>query len=134
MAVTYGTISSVHHIEADGLSPLQQAVVYFTMSGTYAQADNGQVSDVDAAIEASLRNGKQVTLVDAVLVQPARKDSNKALMMGAKTVAVSGANITFEATEGATAHSYDGSTELANGAWPAHDSVNFGLLVTFTAA
>lgn len=134
MAVTSGTVTSVKHIEADGLSPLQQAIVYFTVAGTYAQADDSILSAVPTAIEDSLRNGKTVTISDAVLVQPARKDSNPKLMMGAKSVTVTSADITFAATESATAGSYDGATELANGAWPAHDGCPFGLLVTFTAA
>lgn len=133
MAVTSGTVSNVSTIRSEALDPLQHALVLFTMSGTYAQSDNSILSSVHTAISGSRRNGKTVTLKNAACYQMARKDSNPALMMGLKTVAISTNDITFEITESATAGTVDLSTELANGTIPTQ-IVPFGLIVGFTEA
>ena len=127
MAVVSGTVHMVSTMDRYGgsVSNLQLAEVLFTVSGTYAQADNGSLAGVDALIENSRRNGKTVTLVDAMGGHPATKESDPAAFMGLKTVAVSTNDVTFEITDG------DFSTELANGAVPAQ-SRPFALLVSFT--
>jgi hypothetical protein len=126
MAVTSGTVHSVDTLISESVSGLQVARVLFTMSGTYAQADNSILSDVDDLINNSRRNGKTVTLVDTMGATPATKESGGTIM-GVANAAVSGANITFNLTDG------DYTTELANGAIPAH-ARPFSLLVSFTEA
>ena len=136
MAVVTGTEYSSHIVKApNDVDPLGIALVLFTVSSqTYAQADNGSLANVHTIIGANnRRNGKTVTLRDAMLAQCAKKNSNPSLMMGLKTVVISTNDITFEITESATANSVDVSTELANGAVPAQ-SVPFGLYVLFTEA
>jgi hypothetical protein len=133
MAVVSGTIHEVAILEGFGgsVSPLLAVLVLFTLSGTYAQADNGILSGVHTLIKNSVRNGKTVALKDAMCGHPATKASNPALMMGLKTVAVSTNDITFEVTEAAAEGSVDLSTELANGAVPEQDRP-FSLIVTYT--
>lgn len=127
MAVTSGTVQTVDTLVSDAVSPLQVARIKFTMSGTYAQADNSILSGIGTLINNSRRNGKTVTLVDCMVGTPATKVSNPAAIMGVKTVAISSADITFELTDG------DYSTELAGGAIPAQDRP-FEILVAFTEA
>jgi hypothetical protein len=131
MAVTLGTLHSVQTIRAASMDPVQIAEVLFTMSGTYAQADDSRLVGVDALIAASRRNGKTCAIKAAMGCQPARKDSNPALFMGLKTVAVSGADVMFEITEGGAAGQVDLSTELAAGPIPAQ-ATPFSILVSFT--
>jgi hypothetical protein len=131
MAQTVGTILSTANIKPDrDETGLQAELVLFTISGTYDQSANSKIAAVDAAIQNSRRNGKTVTLVDAVLYQPAFDTTSAGLLLGAKTIAVSGSDITFELTEGATAGVLDVSTELAAAAIPAMGSP-MGFLVTF---
>lgn len=133
MAVTNGTVHSVETLRANHTDPFQVAHILFTMSGTYAQADNSLLAGVAALIQNSRRNGKTVTLIAGQLMggQLSRKESNPALYMALKTLAVAGADITFEITEGATPGVPDFATELANGAIPVQ-SVPFGVLIGFT--
>lgn len=133
MAVVSGTVHEVSILDGYGgsVSPLMAARVLFTLAGTYAQADNGILSAVDAAIKNSVRNGKSVSLKAACCGHPATKNSNPELMMGLKTVAIASSDITFEVTESATAKAVDLSTELANGAVPEQDRP-FCLLVFYT--
>lgn len=127
MAVLSGTVHSVNTVKADALSSLQVAEILFTVSGTYAQADNAILEDVGDLIEASRRNGKAVTLVAGMPSTPATKASDPSAIMGVKTVAVSSADLTFEITDG------DFSTEIAGAALPEQDRP-FSLLVAFTEA
>jgi hypothetical protein len=76
-------------------------------SGTYAQADNAKFAAVDTVIGASLRSNATITLLDAAFAQ---MGSENGTALGAKTVAVSGSDITLELT-GA-----DLTTEHANAA------------------
>lgn len=129
MAVVNGTVHSVHTIRADavgkGVAALQLAeILFYITSGTYAQADNAQLQGLAALISASRRNGKTITLVDVAPSQAASKSSDGA-MVGMKTVALAGADATFELTDS------DWTTELGNGAVPAQHRP-FGLLVAFT--
>jgi len=69
-------------------------------SGTYVQADNAQFTGVGGAsgvIAASRRDNKTVTLLDAMFAAPGDEAGTK---LGAKTVAVSTADITCELTGG----------------------------------
>jgi len=131
MAVTSGTISSVDTVLSDNReNTLQIARVLFTISGTYNQTDNSQITAVATAIQDSRRNGKTVTLKDAMLCQAALDSTNSGLLLGAKTIAVSGADITFELTEGATANTLDLSTELSAGTIPTQ-ATPLGFFVSF---
>lgn len=64
-------------------------------SGTYVQNDNAQFAAVDTAIGASLRSNATITLLDACFAQ---MGSENGTAIGAKTVVVSGSNITCELT------------------------------------
>jgi len=135
MAVTSGTVWSVQTVRSEHQDPVKVAEVLFTMShaDTYAQADDSQLLAVPTLIQNSRRNGKTVTIHDAMGAQQARKSTDPALMMGIKTVTVAGANVTFEITESATAGTPDLSTELANGLIPAQECP-FSMYVVFTEA
>jgi hypothetical protein len=130
MATVSGTVHTVNTMDGYGgsVSSLQVAQVLFTVSGTYAQADNGILSGVDALIEGSRRNGKTVTLVDAMCGHPATKASDPAAILGLKTVAVSTNDVTFEITNG------DFSTEFTDATAVPDQARPFAILVSFTEA
>ena len=71
--------------------------VSFRMTGTYDQAANAQITGLPAIIQASRRDGRIVTLLAAglALAAPGREAG---LVTGVKTLAVAGANVTFEIT------------------------------------
>jgi len=130
MAVVSGTVHSVSTIERYGgsVSNLQIAEVLFTVSGTYAQADDGILEDVDDLIAASRRNGKTITLVDAMPGHPATKSSDPSAILGLEAVSVSSADVVFTITNG------DYTTEFADAtAVPAQERP-FAVLVAFTEA
>lgn len=128
MAVVNGTVHTVNGIDGYGgqISALQVVQILFTVSGTYAQADNGILAGIPTLIANSRRNGKTATLVDAMCGHPATKESNAAQTMALKTVAVSGSDITFEITDG------DFSTEFADATAVPAQARPFALLVSFT--
>lgn len=129
MAVTSGTVSSVHTIKSNAVTDLQVAEILFTMSGTYAQADDSILTGVAALIQNSRRNGKTVTLVDAMRGQPASSPAGApTTFMSIKTVAISTADITFEITLGDYTTEYTDATAIATQDRP------FSLLVAFTEA
>lgn len=129
MAVITGTVHDISTVRADvnAAGGVQWALVLFTLSGTYAQADNAQLTSVHTAITNSRRNGKTVTLRDAMLAQPATKSSDPSAILALKTVAVSTNDITFEVTDA------DYTTEHAGATITAQDRP-FGVLVAFTEA
>lgn len=128
MAITNATVLSVITPEGGAWNEdLKHVDISFTMSGTYAQADDSKMLAVPTVIKDARRNGKTVTLVDAMLLQPARKESNHSTIIGANTVAISGSDISFQLTDG------DFSTELGNGAIPAQGRP-FVMRVSFTEA
>lgn len=131
MAVVTGTVHSVRTMESGAWdSKCQLAEVLFTLSGTYAQADNGELATLAALIQNSRRNGMTVTVRDVMPFHPATKESD-GVAMTLKTVALSGSGASAKATfEVAGA---DWSTELADGAVPAQ-ARPFSLLVAFTEA
>ena len=135
MAVTSGTVYSVATLKDDALvDGLKVALVLFTMSGTYAQADNSQLLLVTTAIQDSRRNGKTVTIRDAMLWQAARTLTDPDVLLGLKTVAVSGSGLTFELTLGGGANALDLTTEFTDAtAIPTQDTP-FGVAVLFTEA
>lgn len=107
---------------------LQQALVLFTVSGTYAQADNGILSGVPTLIQNSRRNGKTVTMRGVAPGQVATKASDPSAFLSTKTVAISSSDVTFEITD--ASH----STELADATAVPAQSQPFGILVSFTEA
>lgn len=133
MAVTTGTITSVDTIIPDNRETgLQVARVLFTISGTYAQANNSQIQAVTTAIQNSRRNGKTVTLVDAMVCQPAL--TTDGYILGAKTLAISTADITFELTISASLNTLDMSTEYGDATAIKAQGTPMGFLVSFTEA
>ena len=134
MAVVSGTVSSVEIIKGNDRDPLLFANVFFTVSGTYAQADNGILTGVAGLIGASRRNGKTLTLRSVGMWQPARRASDPSLLLGMKTVAISTNDVTFEITNGSTANTIEFSTEFTDGAAVPSQATPFGLLVGFTEA
>jgi co-chaperonin GroES (HSP10) len=128
MAVTSGTVHTVNTVDGHGWQDLQVALVLFTMSGTYAQADNSILSGVPTLIQESRRNGKTVTMRGVMIGQAARKESAPGTILAVKTVAISSSNVTFEVTDG------DYSTEHADATAIPAQSTPFGILVAFTEA
>lgn len=102
MAVVTGTLVDVFgittptgpHRESGGTN-IYSAYITATFSGTYAQADNAQILAVDASIQSALRDGRTVTLLDAAFAAPGDEAGTA---IGAKTVAVSGSDLTMELT------------------------------------
>lgn len=127
MAVVSGTVHSVDTLVSSAVGPIQVARVQFTLSGTYAQADNGILSGVPTLIQNSRRNGKTVTMRGVMQGQSTTKAADGAIM-GLKTVAISSSDVTFEVTN------TDHSTEFTDAT--ALPSVNrpFEILVSFTEA
>ncbi len=127
MAVVSGTVSNVDTLVSNAVGPIQVARVQFTLSGTYAQADNGILTGVATLIQNSRRNGKTVTMRGVMQGQSTTKVADGAIM-GLKTVAISTNDVTLEVTN------TDHSTEFTDGA--ALPAVNrpFEILVAFTEA
>lgn len=68
---TQSNFDGVCTVISDSVSGLQTALLIFTPTGTYDQSatESIELLNVDEAIEGSRRNGKTVTLVDAVGAQ-----------------------------------------------------------------
>lgn len=115
MAAVAGTNLQVHgHTTpngfakaSDGKQVLGCFVSIATFTGTYASADNASIAAVGAAIAASRRDGRTVTLLQACLAAPGKESTGT--VIGAKTVAISTDAITCELTQA------DLSTEHADG-------------------
>ena len=90
--------------------------------------DDSILSDVSGAIEDSRRNGKTVTLVDAMVCQRATILSDPTTWMSAKTHTISTDDITFEVTLNSDSTEYTNATAIVAQAQP------FGMLVAFTEA
>jgi hypothetical protein len=110
MAVTTGTITGVHGITMPGGPALNSsgvpvfgAFLTFTISGTYSQSDQSQLTGVPTAMQGFLHNGKTITLLQACFASPGDEAGTP---IGVGQVTVSGANMTFELTGGdlATQH------------------------------
>jgi len=134
MAATTGTIQSVTTLKADNDASggLQHALVLFTISGTYAQADDSIIEDVDGAIQSSRRNGKTVTILDAMLWQPALTTTG--YILGAKTLTISSDDVTFAITKSSSLNTLDLSTEYTDATALPSLGTPFGFLVSFTEA
>lgn len=130
MAVTSGTVVSVHTVpgKSDAVTGLQVAEILFTMSGTYAQADDSILTGIATLINNSRRQSATITLVDTMRGQPASKAADPTAIMSIKTVAISTNDITFEITDA------DYTTEYANATALVAQDRPFSLLVAFTEA
>lgn len=102
----YTTVTGPRVTSADKRIFLCHVTAEFT--GTYAQGDNARITSLHTEIANSLRNGSTVALVDACFAQIGAESDGT--LLGAKTVAVSGNNVTLELTTG------DLSTEHASAA------------------
>lgn len=114
MAVVNGSNVSVFgHTAPHGIRKDSSGNLYYgcyvsaNFTGTYAQADNAQIQNVHTAIAGSLRSNRTITLIDAAFAAPGNEAG---AFLGAKTVAISTNDITFELTSGET------TTEHANAA------------------
>lgn len=130
MATLEGTVTNVTTVEgfSGSVADPQIAQVLFDLTGTYVQADDATVLDVAGAIEDSRRNGKTVTLIDAMGGWRARIASDPSTYMGLKTLAVDGDNVDFEVTLNSATTEYTNSTALVATSTP------FCMLVSFTEA
>lgn len=130
MAVTSGTVTGIKTIRGANYTPdgIECCLVQFTMSGTYAQADDSILSAVPTAIEDIRRDGRVVTLVDACIAHGAPKASDPTDFLGPGAPTVSGANITFDLNDG------DYTTEYANATAIVSQAAPMGFYVTFTTA
>lgn len=106
MAVITGTINNVWGFTTPlgpaktNETPPQEVIscyVSASFSGTYAQADDAQLTLVPDAIESHWRKGKTITILDACFAAPGDEAD---VPIGANTVAVSGTTITFQLTGG----------------------------------
>lgn len=126
MAAVTGTVANINTLESTAWSGHGVAQIQFNVSGTYATADNGILAGVATLIQNARRNGKTVTMRGVMAGRPALRDDTGA-ELPLKTVAISTNDVTFEITT-------DWSTELSNGAMPAHTTRPFSILVLFTEA
>ena len=128
MAVVAGTVWSVHTTRSDTLHALQECEILFTVSGTYAQAENGILEGVPTLIQASRRNGKTVTMRYVMASTPAQSNVTPTTFLGLKTVAISSSDITFEITDNDYSTEYTNATALPALMRP------FAIKVAFTEA
>lgn len=135
MAVTNGAILSVTTEKApDQRDPLGRSVAFFTMSGTYAQANSSILAGVAALIQGSRRNGKTLTMQAVQVRQLARKQGAEDVLLGLKTIAISTADITFKLTLGAGANAVDLATEFTDATLIPTQGTPFALEVLWTEA
>ena len=126
MAVVSGTVANVHTMEGTAWSGHPVAEILFTVSGTYAQADNGILTGVATLIQNSRRNGKTVTMRSVMAGRPAvREDTGAELPL--KTVAISTNDVTFEITT-------NWSTEFTDATAVPTQSRPFAIYVQYTEA
>lgn len=122
MAVVSGTVHSVHTLKPDAVGKVQLAEVLFTVSGTYAQADNGQLLTVPTLIQNSRRNGKTVTMVG---VAPSQAATSGTDVLSLKTTAISSTTVTFEITLNSPTTEFTDATAVPTLSRP------FGIVVAF---
>lgn len=102
MATLTGTIQSVALLDTpngpvrdSSNNEVWNAVIYFTITGTYVQNDNAQLTSVPTTMQTRLGWGRTITLLDAMFAAPGDENGTA---IGCKTVAVSSTSITFELT------------------------------------
>lgn len=105
MATLSGTITSVANFDTPS-GPLADssgnqvwnAMLHFTISGTYVQADDAQLTGVPAAIRSRMANGKTPTLLSAMFAAPG--DEAGTPIGAGPVITVSGTSLTFPLTGG----------------------------------
>lgn len=129
MAVVQGTVHSVQTLACDNHRDMMELVqILFTVSGTYAQADNAELASLAALIKSTRRNGRKVVPRYVMGGYPATKQSdNTSLTL--KGVAMSGSGDSAKATFEIAGSDF--TTEIADGAVPAQNRP-FALLVAVT--
>lgn len=98
---------------SDGKQVLGCFVSVGSVSGTYASADNASAAAVGAAIAASRRDGRTVTLLQACMASPGKKADGT--VIGFRTAAANPTGISTDAVLGELLQP-DLSTEHADGA------------------
>ena len=98
MAVTSGTLHSVHIVKAPGsVDSLGLALVLFTISGTYAQADDSTLATVPTHTQNAVQNGKTVTMRAVAEGQHSYR-ADTGLAVGLTGAAISSTSINFTLT------------------------------------
>lgn len=120
--ISSGTREAGARFTAGGAA-VDTCVVAVAFSGSYVQGDNAQVLNIAPAIQNSRRQGT-VTILQAMMEYPGLEEG---VVIGAKSVAVSGAGITCELTSGDLTTEHD-TAALANMASP----IGFRVLYTCT--
>lgn len=131
MAILSGTIRDVTLVQTplgvkqDNNSPkrlIASCLLTFTISGTYAQADDAQLLLVKTGIEDKLKNGWTVnTLLGACFAAPGDENGTP---IGVGAITISTATLSFQLTAG------DLTTEHASAALASIDAP-IGIWVTF---
>ena len=105
MATLSGTITSVALLDAphgpvkdSSGNEVWNAVISFTITGTYAQADNAQLTGVPAAMQSRMAWGKTPTLLSAMFAAPG--DEAGTPIGAGPVITVSGTSLTFQLTGG----------------------------------
>ena len=131
MAVLTGTIQDVALVDTpcgpakdSSGNEIFNALVTFTITGTYVQNDNAQLTSVPTTMATRLAWGKTITLLDVMFAAPGDEAGTP---IGAKTLAISTSTITMELMGG------DLTTEHA-GAALGTVGKPIGLRVCFSAA
>lgn len=114
MATLSGTITSVALIDTPSGSVIdssgnlvQNAVIHFTISGTYVQADDAQLTGVPAAMRTRMAGGKTPTLLSAMFCAPGDEAGTP---IGTTAVTVSGTTLSFGLTGGDLSTEHAGAT------------------------
>lgn len=115
MATLSGTITSVALIDTPSGSVIdssgnlvQNAVIHFTISGTYVQADDAQLTGVPAAMRTRMAGGKTPTLISAMFAAPG--DEAGTPIGAGPTITVSGTTLSFPLTGGDLSTEHAGAT------------------------
>lgn len=124
MATIHGSIKGITIVNSSlglGLVGAEKTALLTVDFAAYTgSTDDGDIESVGAAIAASMRNGKTVTLRQAHCCAPGKDTNGQLVYTGAITVSTD--DLTFNLTE------VDRSTELT----AATASIGVGVLVTFT--
>lgn len=134
-ASSQANINTVHTPEGGAYTPMQKAIITFTPSGTYDQdaSESIEITNVDQAIEQSRRNGRTVTLVDAVGWKGARVAATPATLHMPTAVSVQNTNDVYCTIFTLTEASGVGSEYTDDTALPTYQEP-MQVLVTFTEA
>lgn len=121
MAAVVGTINRVTWID-DSYGPvvdssgnlIRTALITVSFTGTYAQANDGTVAGVPAAIQGIAHNGKTVTVLGACAGPPGLAGAGGIVPMGvlANGVSHSAGTLTVQLSDGTLAAEYADATAI----------------------